>query len=74
MRFYANCGIIQVRKAKKGGDKMSKSYMTLKEVAEEFDVHTDTIKRWVRAGKLKQLEYPGSKIRFSREYIESLTK
>ena len=40
---------------------------TYNEVAEYFDVTTDTISKWVTSGKLAAVQPEGSKIRMIRE-------
>lgn len=50
-----------------------KKYLTIKEVAKELDIHASTARRWISAGKLIPLQYPGKRLRFNKEYIKSLT-
>jgi excisionase family DNA binding protein len=46
------------------------AYQTLQQVAERFHVHPDTVKRWVRAGRLAELRV-GKVRRFSPDDVEA---
>ena len=44
--------------------------LTTDEVAGECRVHQETVRRWVRSGKLAAIELPGGLLRFRREDVE----
>lgn len=51
-------------------------YYTVKQVSEIFDVNPETIRRWVRAGKLKAMELKSRKegLRIEENSIEEFKK
>lgn len=48
-------------------------YYTFIEVGEIFGTHPDTIRRWVKTGKLKALALPGQ-YRISQEDLDAFIK
>jgi excisionase family DNA binding protein len=46
--------------------------LTAREVADEFRVHTTTVTRWVRDGRLSAIKTPGGRLRFRRDEVETL--
>lgn len=54
------------------GGVLKKEYYRVHEVARLFDVHNNTIYRWIEDGKLKVHKMPSGFIRISRKTIEKL--
>jgi excisionase family DNA binding protein len=48
------------------------SLLTANEVAEEFRLDPETIRRWARDGQIKSIRLPSGLYRFRREDIEAL--
>ena len=46
--------------------------LTTTEVANALRAHPETVRRWVRDGRLLAIELPGGMLRFRREDIERL--
>lgn len=49
-------------------------YLTTSEVAELFKISAESVRNWVRTGKLGAVKLPGGKIRFRREDIEAIER
>jgi excisionase family DNA binding protein len=48
------------------------SLLTANEVAEEFRLDPETIRRWARDGQIKSIRLPSGLYRFRREDIEAM--
>ena len=48
--------------------------LTRKQLATRLGVHTETIKRWERAGRLTPRHFGPRTIRYTAEYVESLER
>lgn len=46
--------------------------LTVGEVAEEFRLDGETVRRWARSGRIKAVRLPGGQWRFRREDIEKI--
>lgn len=47
--------------------------LTAVEVAEEFRLDPETIRRWARDGRIEWIKLPGGQYRFRRSDIEAIT-
>lgn len=46
--------------------------LTASEVAQEFRLDPETIRRWAREGRIHRIKLPGGLYRFRREEIEAM--
>jgi excisionase family DNA binding protein len=46
--------------------------LTVSEVAQELRVHTATVGRWAREGRVPAIKLPGGTFRFRREDVDAL--
>ena len=47
---------------------------TIKQVAQELQVHPHTVRRWIRQGKLKVLRFGHRTVRITQEELERIRK
>jgi excisionase family DNA binding protein len=47
-------------------------YLTAAQVAKRLDVHPETVRAWVRTGKLKVVKLPSGVMRFRPEDIDAI--
>jgi excisionase family DNA binding protein len=47
--------------------------VTIKQAAESLSVHPNTIRNWIRAGKIKATRFGPSTIRIAKEQLEGET-
>jgi excisionase family DNA binding protein len=58
-------------RAKSSAAPLPKKLMTVKEVAERFAVRRETVRRWLREGKLPHEVYPGRRLLVPAEAVEA---
>jgi excisionase family DNA binding protein len=47
--------------------------LTTAEVADQFDVHPHTVRRWIKEGRLTpSVTLPSGRVRFTREDVEAI--
>lgn len=47
--------------------------LTKQEVADHFRVSSETVRSWVKSGKLAGFKTPGGQVRFTREEVQRFT-
>jgi excisionase family DNA binding protein len=58
----------------KAMDTQPQNYYTTDEVAEMLKVTSDSVRRWIRNGKLKSIKLSGKFIRISRDDLDEFIK
>lgn len=51
-----------------------RSLLTVEEVAEEFQRHPETVRKWARDGLISSIKLPGGERRFRRSDIEAIIR
>jgi excisionase family DNA binding protein len=49
-------------------------YLTAEQVAERFEITTETARAWARTGKVPAIKLPGGHYRFRRSDIEAIER
>jgi len=55
-------------------DTKPQNYYTAEEIAEMLKVTTESVRRWIRNGKLKSIKLSGKFIRISRDDLDEFIK